>query len=153
MDLETAVAVLKQELKDHPEKLELERDVLEKYGRLFRYENIDNITAKEFSDFLDVKNNHHWTISRQKTNLTQDMEKLKKSLKILLDESIPIGNRLKRLRDDKNPDFQKYLGEAYFSPILLVAHPDKYPVYNQTVKDALDKLHVAKLTSSVIWEQ
>ena len=153
MDLDTAVAVLKQELKDHPEKLELERDVLEKYGRLFRYENIDNITAEEFSDFLDFKNNNHWTISRHKTNLTKDMDKLKKSLKILLDESIPIANRLKRLRDEKNPDYQKYLGEAYFSPILLVSHPDKYPVYNGTVKIALDKMHVAKLTPSVIWER
>jgi len=153
MDLDTAVSVLKQELKDHPEKLELEKNTIKKYGSLFRYENIDNITTEEFQDFLDFKNNHHWTISRHKTNLTQDMVKLKKSLKILLDESIPIGNRLKRLRDDKNPDFQKFLGEAYFSPILLVTHPDKYPVYNQTVKDALDKLHVAKLTSTVIWER
>ena len=153
MDLDTAVSILKQELKDHPEKLELEKNTIKKYGNLFRYDNIDNITAEEFQDFLDFKNNHHWTISRHKTNLTQDMVKLKKSLKILLDESFPIGNRLKRLRDEKNPDFQKYLGEAYFSPILLVAHPDKYPVYNQTVKNALDKLHVAKLTSSVIWER
>ena len=144
MDLETAVAVLKQELRDHPKKLELEKKTIEKYGKLFAYDNLSNITVKEFEDFCDIKNNHHWTISRHKTNLTKDMQKLRQSLKILLDESIPIGNRLKRLRDPQNPDYQKYLGEAYFSPILLVSHPDKYPVYNGTVKGALDKMQ-AKL--------
>jgi hypothetical protein len=88
VDLETAVAVLKQEIRDHPEKLDLEQNTLEKYGKLFAYDNIDNISAEQFEDFCDVKNNHHWSISRHKTNLTQDMSKLRRSLKILLDELV-----------------------------------------------------------------
>ena len=153
MDLQTAVSILKQDLRDNPEKLELEKETLEKYGKLFADDNINNITVEQFEDFCDFKNNHHWTISRHKTNLTQDMPKLKKSLKILLDETIPIANRLKRLRDTKNPDYQKYLGEAYFSPILLVTYPKKYPVYNETVKIALDEMHLTKTTSRNIWER
>ena len=153
MDLETAVSVLKQELKDHPEKLEIEKQTIEKYGKLFSFNNIDNLTVEQFHEFCDIKNNHHWTISRHKTNLTKDMSKLRQSLKILLDESIPIANRLKRLRDNKNPDYQPFLGEAYFSPILLVTHPDKYPVYNGTVKDALNKMRLSKTSSRHIWDR
>ena len=153
MDLETAVSVVKQEIKDNPEKLEIENQTLEKYGKLFAYDNLDNITKEQFEEFCDLKNNHHWTISRHKTNLTRDMPKLRQSLKILLDESIPIANRLKRLRDPKSSDFQKFLGEAYFSPILLVTNPTKYPVYNGTVKDALNKMHLSKTSSRNIWDR
>lgn len=153
MDLEKTVSILKQDLSDNPDKLDIEKNTLEKYGKLFAYDNLDNITSEQFQEFCDFKNNHHWTISRHKTNLTKDMPKLRKSLKILLDETIPIANRLKRLRDTQNPDFQKYLGEAYFSPILLVAHPDKYSVYNETVKGALDELNLSKTTSRDIWER
>jgi len=154
MDLETAVSSVKQEINENPEKLQFEQQVINKFGRLFAYENIDNITAEQFQEFLDVKNNHHWTISRHKTNLTRDMKKLKKSLKILLDESIPINKRLKRLRDLPSPDLQKYLGKANFSPILLVTRPDKYPVYNEVVKEAFKKLEIPLVDPSLpIWER
>ena len=142
MDLETAITSLKKELKENPEKLKTEQQVINKFGRLFTFSNIDSITAEQFEEFCDFKSNHHWTISRHKTNLTKDMEQLKKSLKILLDESIPISDRLKRLREHPSTEYQKYLGKAYFSPILLVAHPDKYPVYNDTVKIALEELSI-----------
>jgi len=90
MNLEEAISSLKKELKENPEKLEIEKQVINKFGKLFAFDNIDNITVEQFQEFCDLKNNHHWTISRHKTNLTKDMEQLKKSLKILLNESIPI---------------------------------------------------------------
>ena len=153
MDLAGAVFAVKQELKN-PEKLQIEQQVINKFGKLFAFENIDNITTEQFQEFFDFKNNHHWTIWRHKTNLTQDMKKLKKSLKILLDESIPINKRLKRLRDLPSPDFQKYLGKANFSPILLVTHPDKYPVYNEIVQEAFKKLEIPLVDPSLpIWER
>jgi len=153
MDLESAVAAVKKELKEVPGKAQLENKVINEFGRLFALENIDNITAEQFQDFCDINRNNHWTIHRHKTNITKDMKQLKKSLKILLNESIPITDRLKRLRERTNPDYQLYLGKAYFSPILLITNPNKYPVYNDTVKKALDKLDIYKDKTSKIWKR
>ncbi len=154
MDFASAIVALKQDLKKDPSLLDLEKQVIDKYGKMLSYNNIDNLTAEQFQSFCDFQNNHHWTISRHKTNLTKDMPKLKKSLKILLDEKIPLEQRLRRLRDLSSPDYQKYLGEAYFTPILLVTNPTQYPVYNGTVKKALGKMqYMINYLEEPIWKE
>lgn len=140
MDIDSAVKVLKNELVSNPVKLEEEKTVIEKYGRIFKYDNIDNITAEQFQSFLDTKENKHWTLSRVKTVVTRDMPKLRRALKILLDESIPIEKRLQRLRDRNSSDFQENLGKAVMTPILLVTNPTMYPILNGTVERAFKQL-------------
>lgn len=142
MDLDVAVSTLKGELRNNSKMLQVEEEVVQKFGQLFRYDNIENISAQEFQSFLDFKENHHWTLSRLKTTLTRDMLKLRAALKILLNESSPLEERLQRLRDPHSQDYKEYMGRAIFSPILLVTNPDKYPVYNGTVERAFEKIGI-----------
>lgn len=90
MDLNSVVDGLKKELASNPFKLQDEKDVIQKFGDLFRHDNIDNITAEQFQSFLDYNVNKHWTLGRLKTVVTRHMPKLRGGLKILLDESVPI---------------------------------------------------------------
>ena len=65
------------------------------------------------------------------------MSKLKQSLKILVDESIPIEDRIKQMRS------KKLLGKATFTPILLVASSLQHAVVNDVIvgfPGAFDKL-------------
>ena len=61
------------------------------------------------------------------------------TLRLLLDEKIPINQRIRRFRDKNSPEYHKGFGTAYYTPILLVVYPSKYPVINSVVKDALQK--------------
>lgn len=153
MDLEAAVASLKKELRDNPRLKEVEEQVISKYGELFKLENIDNLTKEQFMEFLDIKNNHHWTIHRHNNHLTEDMESLHRSLKILLNEDEDLEKRIKKICADTSSVQQKYFKEGTFSPILLVTNPRKYPVYNGTVREAFKKLGIEIKESDPIWHK
>jgi hypothetical protein len=51
------------------------------------------------------------------------MPKLKTALKILLNESISLEDRLRRIKDQDSSDYKEHMGKAVFSPILLVTNP------------------------------
>ena len=70
MELESAVQAAKEKLRKDPEKVKEEQEVVDRFQRLFRYDNIDNTTAAQFQSFLDGKENRHWPLSRLKTGLT-----------------------------------------------------------------------------------
>ena len=63
-------------------------------------------------------------------------------MRILVDEAIPIEERIHRIRDPKSPEYHKGFGSAYYTPILLVVYPNKYPIVNKIVKDALQKTEI-----------
>ena|SRR5690625_4066609 len=85
-------------------------EVLERYQPIFSLDHIPNLTAEEFKSFLLYQNNKHWkAIHRQSGSITEDMETLRKTLKLLLDESMPIEKRLKKIRPkNKNPMMKRY---------------------------------------------
>ncbi len=59
---------------NRPDRIEAERIVIEKYGRIFRPDNLDNLTDDDFKGFLLMKNNRHWEgIHRQNNQITADM--------------------------------------------------------------------------------
>lgn len=122
---------------------ESERKVLETYGQLFNPTNIDNLTKEDFKSFLLIKNNHHWEgIHRQGNLITIDIGALKRFLKFLLDENIPIKDRLRRTLDKGGDLSIKGLGKAVATPILLVVYPTKYGVWNARSEQALKKLNL-----------
>lgn len=144
-ELDDAIEITKETWKNNPIRLEEEKEVIEKYGKLFHPINIDNLIANDFKEFLKFKNNKHWrALERHGNKITKDMTKFKKTLKILLDENIPIKTRLKRIRDPTSPDCHRYFGAAYYTPILLVVYPEKYPVINSVVIKALEYLDLYK---------
>ena len=123
-------------IKDMKLFVENEKKVIEEYGELFARKNLDNLTAERVKDFLSFKNNRHWkNIHRHGDRITKDMEKLKKHLKLVLDDNIPIAKRL----DDSSYQITG-LAKATLTPILLVTFPNKYGVWNDKSQSVLEKL-------------
>jgi hypothetical protein len=67
------------------------------------------------------------------------MNALRGSIATLLDEGIPIAQRLDKLFPKGRPQVKK-LGKAIITSILLIAFPDKYGVWNGTSESALREL-------------
>lgn len=121
-------------------------EVLSKYQPVFSPEHIPYLKAEEFSDFLYFGNNKHWSgLHRQKETITQDMEGLKSALLILVDESLPVRDRLDRIRPKGGKSLVKGIGEAISTAILQVIGPDKYGVWNTTSKKGLEKAGIFPL--------
>ena len=113
-------------------------EVLERYQLIFSTDHILNLTAEEFKSFLLYRNNQHWkSIHRQSNSITEDMDLLRRTLKLLLDESISIEKRLKKIRPKNKDPMVKGLARSVITPILLVAYPKKYGVLNQISENGL----------------
>jgi hypothetical protein len=111
------------------------------YGKLFQPDQLPQLSAEDFKAFLSFDNNRHWTsISRQQAKQTADMDALRKSLGILVDESQPIDQRLDQLDPKEGAKLVPGLGLAVLTPILHVVYPDKYGVWNTTSESAMTRL-------------
>jgi len=131
MDLQEAIKKTKEEYQQ-PKKQNEEKDVMDKYSEMFHPSHLDTLTKEDFKSFLLIKNNKHWDgIHRQGNIITQDMDKLRNALKILLDEGKPLKERLDFLFPKNKPNYIKGLGRAITTPILMFVYPTKYGVYNQ----------------------
>jgi len=119
------------------------KQVLNKYQLVFSPDNLDNLTADDFKGFLLFKNNQHWdSLHRQGGWMTEDMDKLKEALKLLVNEDLPIKTRLDRLRPTNGDPMVKGLGRAVITAILQVMHPEKYGVVNNTAETGMKKLQL-----------
>ncbi len=118
--------------------------VVERFAAVFSSEAVDSITAEEFRSFLAIENNHHWPLHRQGSVICADMNRLRRALGVLLDESRPVAERLNEIRDREGPLRISGLGKAALTAILHVAHPDLYAVWNNTVSRqlSLDRIEV-----------
>jgi hypothetical protein len=126
------VELRNEHFKDGPYlKVWEERDeALGRYQPVFTTENIGYISKEEFRDFLMLRNNKHWSgLQRMGPGLTEDMDKLREMLKLLVDDSIPIQKRLDTILPKRGAKVKK-LGQAVVTCILLIAFPDKYGVMN-----------------------
>ena len=109
---------------------------LSHFQPIFAREHISVLTREAFSSFLLIKNNHHWdSLHRVGKYLVEDMPLLREALLILLDESIPIKNRINELRPERywsSNSMVSHLGMPDLSAILLIDFPEKYGVWNNT---------------------
>ena len=116
-------------------------EVLARYGPIFDHSNLSELTAEQFKSFLLYKNNRHWkSIHRQGNQIVEDMDALRETLGVLLDEKRPLIDRLRALRPKNGEPMIKGLARSVITPILLVAHPEKYGVLNQVAEIALIEL-------------
>ncbi|HUW95198.1 MAG TPA: hypothetical protein VMW58_05385 [Anaerolineae bacterium] len=121
-----------------PARVEENKAMLERYGRVFSLPHLPHLTADELKSFLLHKNNKHWWgIHRHGNLITKDMPKLREALGILLDEAQPIRHRLGTLFPKDGPNMIKGLGRAVVTPILLVSQPQRYGVFNRRTESAL----------------
>jgi len=143
MGLQEAIQIVKHRYQTDIERINDEKNVIQKYDFLFHPNNLDNLSVEDFKSFLLIKNNKHWEgIHRQGNMVTSDMGKLKSTLKLLLDESKPIKERLDKIIPKDNPPMIKGLGRAVLTPILLVVYPNKYSVYNSVVEAGMKSLSI-----------
>jgi len=112
--------------------------VFARFQPVFSPEHIPQLTEEEFKPFLLDRNNHHWSgLHRQGGRLCSDMPRLRKTLALLLDESLPIHERL-----DKVVGSIKGMGKAIATAILFIACPDRYGIWNRTSQSGMIKLGV-----------
>jgi hypothetical protein len=101
-------------------------EVLDRFGPIFR--DSLKLTRQDYLDFLSFKHNHHWTgLERLGRRATDDMDNLREAIGLLIDETKPISERF-----DTAFSMVRGAGAATLTPILLVAHPDRYGVWNGT---------------------
>jgi hypothetical protein len=70
------------------------------------------------------------------------MDRLRKALAILVDESRGIKERLNLLMPNKGQPMVKGLGRAILTPILMIAYPDTYGVWNGTSEAGMRALGI-----------
>lgn len=111
----------KQRVLGDPEVEVNAAEVTRAYGFMFHPSNLDGLTREDFKSFLLFKNNKHWGgIFRSGNELTTDMPKLIEALKVLLNESVPIAERLEFLVPRKGPKFIRGWDKGIITPILMV---------------------------------
>jgi hypothetical protein len=115
--------------------------VLREYGYLFRPDRLSQLSAEDFKAFLLYDNNRHWWgIHRHQRAVTSDMERLRISLGVLLDESRPIAERVDWIEPASGDKPVPGLGKAVYTPILHVVYPDRYGVWNSIAEGAMTRL-------------
>jgi hypothetical protein len=117
---------------------EARRDVIGRYQPVFSLAHIPNLTRDEFVSFLYFENNRHWkALYRKGLAPTENMPALRQALQILLDESLPVEDRLPRALH-----LAPGLGRGIATAILTVAYPDQYGVWNNTSENTMRELEI-----------
>ena len=113
-------------------------EVLERFGPVFRNAQ-SALTPELLTEFLSFAKNHHWTgLHRQVSNLLLDFDATRSAVDLLTkrpDESDDVASRF-----DRTDKAVKGFGEGIMTPILFVAYPDTYGVWNRTSEDSLKLL-------------
>jgi hypothetical protein len=110
--------------------------VFARFQPVFSFDRIGELTRDEYTPFLYLENNHHWSgLYRQGLRTAEDMPKLRKALWLLLDESKPIAKRF-----GEALALVDGLGKGIATAILTVAYPDRYGVWNNTSEAGLKML-------------
>lgn len=143
MTLDEALQKLNNWKVKNPSFVSAQSQAVEFCGRLFHPSRLNELTKEKFKNFLLFKNNKHWTgIHRQSGKITEDMDRLKSTLAILLDESKPLKGRLDTLFPPREKSRIKGLGRAVATPILMVVYPEKYGVYNRISEAGLETIEL-----------
>ena len=101
-------------------------DVFQRFGPVFR--NPANLTQRDYLDFLSFQHNHHWTgLERLGRAAADDMGSLREAIATLVDEKEPLSDRF-----DRALAMLHGVGVATLTPMLLLAYPDRYGVWNGT---------------------
>jgi hypothetical protein len=107
--------------------------VFARYQPIFSKHHIPQLSKDEFTSFLYLENNRHWSgLYRKGLGAANDMQKLREALSVLLNEDEPIWDRFPRalaLIDG--------FGKGIATGILTVAYPKTYGVWNNTSEAGL----------------
>ena len=124
------------------------KSIYELYRNKFSPHRVDQLTVVDFETFLTFKGNKSWTnLQRGCKRATQEIEKLKNSLKYLQNESIPIEDRLNTIaRGGKF--YIKGFGKNLTTGLLHIFNWEKYGVWNNRSQKVLEELRRLPYISS-----
>ena len=125
-----------------------EQEVCEYWSVIFTSRGIATLTKQDMTGFLSYKQNRRWR-DISKEDVTLDMPRLRQALLILVDESRPIKDRLDDLEPGRGTHAVPHLGKAKLSPILMMADPKKYGVWNDYSERALAAIGLLPETATV----
>jgi len=115
--------------------------VVAQYRGEFSAANLEQLDRDAILGFLKFQNNHHWYgLERHGDDVTKDMSTLRQTLTLLVDETVPIGTRLARIRPQTGSSMVKWLGRAVLTAILQVEYPERYGVLNNVTEKVLKHL-------------
>lgn len=121
-------------------KLRLEeQEICSYWGIIFSPKGVATLTKQDITGFLRYEQNRRWK-EISKEDVSSDMDRLRKALSILIDPSLPIVGRLNVLETGRGEYAIPYLGKAKLTPILLVASPKEYGVWNDYSERALRRM-------------
>jgi len=119
-------------------------DFYKKYGNIFQLENIDSLTPEIYREFWK-DGIFHWGdgIPQSTGNLIKEFpwETIQKNLKILVDESKSLSERIKNFQNTSTGG--KYIKHSTYTVILHMINPQKYAIINKLSLFALDELKLS----------
>ncbi len=113
-----------------------EQEVCSYWGIIFSPQGIATLTKQDMTGFMRYEQNRRWK-DISKENVAEDLDCLKKALLILVDDTIPLADRLNDIEPGRGEHAVPFLGKAKLSAILLVTHPREYGVWNDYSERAL----------------
>jgi hypothetical protein len=113
-----------------------EHDTCGYWSVIFSPKGVASLTKQDMTGFLSFQQNHRWK-EISKEDVTADMPKLRVALSRLVDESVPLSERLNSLEPGRGELAVTHLGKAKLTPLLLVSHPKQYGVWNDYSERAL----------------
>ena len=112
--------------------------VLERFGPLFR-DHSSSLSGDDLAAFLSFKANSHWTgLHRQKGKLLSSLDVVRKAIGILVNRPSAADNVGERF--DQAEKMVDGFGEGIITPILFVAFPSEYGVWNAKSQFAMQLL-------------
>jgi hypothetical protein len=127
---------LKPGVRQYDEIVKQRDEVFARFRPIFSLDHIGKLTRDEYTPFLYLENNHHWSnLYRTGLRTANDMPKLRKALALLLDEKKPIDKRF-----TESLAMIDGFGKGIATAVLTVAYPDRYGVWNNTSEAGLRQL-------------
>jgi hypothetical protein len=112
--------------------------VLKRFQPIFTQEHLTQLSPHEFHSFLLLENNQHWSgLHRHGPKMTSNMPALREALDILLYGDGKVESRLTQA-----VSMVTGMGRAVATAVLLIAHPEKYGVWNSTSEGGLKFLNL-----------
>jgi hypothetical protein len=124
-------------------------EVIARYKPIFSPDGLSRLNRGTMLEFLRFENNRHWYgLDRHGGAITADMERLRETLAVLVDESFPIRRRIDQIKPQSERPKVRGLGPATLTAILHVVYPDSYGVLNRRTEEGLEKLGLWTLPRS-----
>jgi len=113
-----------------------------RYCEMFKLENIGMMTENDFTSFLYFRNNRAWTmLYRQGLQLTKGMDKLRRTIAHLQDESIDIAIRIRDVLRGGDLHIRGF-GKNIATGILHICDKeDRYGVWNNRTEEGLKRIN------------